>query len=136
MEGWTPPRLYSSAEELSFPQWSEARRPPPWGWEELSYPGHLFIEHLLWDGQAVERQVRCGWQCWVPEWEMQVESWRGPPRLWTEPGSQEGSQVALVVKHPPASAGDERDASSIPGSGRSAGGAWPPTPVFLAWKMP
>ena len=56
------------------------------------------------------------------EWEMQVESWRGPPRLWTEPGSQEGSQVALVVKHPPASAGDERDASSIPGSGRSAGG--------------
>ena len=31
------------------------------------------------------------------------------------------SQVALVVKNPPANAGDVRDASSIPGLGRSAG---------------
>ena len=29
------------------------------------------------------------------------------------------SQVALVVKHPPANAGDVRDANLIPGSGRS-----------------
>ena len=32
------------------------------------------------------------------------------------------SQVALVVKSPPAKAGDLRDADSIPGSGRSPGG--------------
>ena len=32
------------------------------------------------------------------------------------------SQVALVVKNPPANAGDVRDVSSIPGSGRSPGG--------------
>ena len=32
------------------------------------------------------------------------------------------SQVALVVKNPPASAGDPRDVSSIPASGRSPGG--------------
>ena len=32
------------------------------------------------------------------------------------------SQVALVVKNPPATAGDVRDAGSIPGSGRSPGG--------------
>ena len=31
-------------------------------------------------------------------------------------------QVALVIKNPPAEAGDLRDASSIPGSGRSLGG--------------
>ena len=31
-------------------------------------------------------------------------------------------QTALVVKNPPASAGDVRDAGSIPGSGRSPGG--------------
>ena len=31
------------------------------------------------------------------------------------------SQVALVVKNPPANAGDKRDASSNPGSGRSPG---------------
>ena len=32
------------------------------------------------------------------------------------------SQVALVVKNPPANAGDLRDAGSIPGSGRFPGG--------------
>ena len=32
------------------------------------------------------------------------------------------SQVALVVKNPPANAGDVRDAGLIPGSGRSPGG--------------
>jgi len=32
------------------------------------------------------------------------------------------SQVALVVKNPPASAGDIRDAGSIPGLGRFPGG--------------
>jgi len=41
------------------------------------------------------------------------------------------SQVALVVKNLPASAGDIKDASSIPGLGRSpGGGAWQPIPVF------
>ena len=32
------------------------------------------------------------------------------------------SYVALVVKNPPANAGDARDAGSIPGLGRSLGG--------------
>ena len=32
------------------------------------------------------------------------------------------SQVALVVKNPPANAGELRDAALIPGSGRSLGG--------------
>ena len=32
------------------------------------------------------------------------------------------SQVVLVVKHPPANAGDIRDAGSIPGLGRATGG--------------
>ena len=34
---------------------------------------------------------------------------------------QESSQVMLVVKNPPANAGETRDAGSIPGSGRSPG---------------
>ena len=38
-----------------------------------------------------------------------------PEDLW------EGVLVALVVNKPPASAGDIRDAGSIPGSGRSLG---------------
>ena len=37
-----------------------------------------------------------------------------PSFLWT-------SQLALVVKNPPANAGDARDMGSIPGSGRSPG---------------
>ena len=42
------------------------------------------------------------------------------------------SQVALEVKNLPASAGDLRDAGSIPGSGRCPrDGQWQPTPVFL-----
>jgi len=36
-------------------------------------------------------------------------------------GSSEASQVMLVVKNPPANAGN-KDVSSIPGSGRSPGG--------------
>ena len=32
------------------------------------------------------------------------------------------SQVVLVIKNPPANAGDARDTGSIPGSGRSPGG--------------
>ena len=43
------------------------------------------------------------------------------------------SQVALLVKNPPPSAGDVRDAGSVLGSGRSP---WrrkrQPTPVFLS----
>ena len=37
-------------------------------------------------------------------------------------GSDGASQVVLVVKNLPASAGDIRDAGSIPGLGRSPGG--------------
>ena len=45
------------------------------------------------------------------------------------------SQVALVIKNPPANAGDIRDVGSIPGSGRSPGGGHDnPTPVFLPGK--
>ena len=38
------------------------------------------------------------------------------------PCPQGASQVALVVKNPPANAGDVRDVSSNPGSGKSPGG--------------
>ena len=45
------------------------------------------------------------------------------------------SQVALVVKNPPASARDIRDAGSIPGSGRSLGGELWTHSSILAWKI-
>ena len=41
------------------------------------------------------------------------------------------SQVVPVVKNLPANAGDVREVGSIPESGRSPGGGWHPTPVFL-----
>ena len=45
------------------------------------------------------------------------------------------SQVAIVVKNPPANAGEIRDVCLIPGSGRSPWRRkWQPTPVFLSGK--
>ena len=46
------------------------------------------------------------------------------------------SRVALVVKNPPANAGDVRDVGSIPGSGRSSGGAHGNHSSILAWRIP
>ena len=45
------------------------------------------------------------------------------------------SQVALVVKNPPANAGDLRDMSGIPGLGRSPGGGHGNSSI-LAWRVP
>ena len=47
------------------------------------------------------------------------------------------THVALVVKNPPANAGDLRDTGLIPGLGRSPeGGHGKPTPVFLPGESP
>ena len=48
--------------------------------------------------------------------------------LWQAHGS---SQVALVVKNPPANAGDVRDLGSVSGSGSSLEEGTATTPVFL-----
>ena len=46
------------------------------------------------------------------------------------------SQEVLVVKNPPANAGDARDVGSTPESGRSSGGEkWQLSPVFLPGKF-
>ena len=44
--------------------------------------------------------------------------------------------VVLVVKAPPASAGDTRDTGSIPGWGRSHGGGMATHSSILAWRIP
>ena len=46
------------------------------------------------------------------------------------------SQVTLMVKNPPAIAGDVRDSGSIPGSGRSPGGGMAVHSSILAWRIP
>ena len=45
------------------------------------------------------------------------------------------SQVVLVVKNPPANAGDVRDMGLIPGSGRSHS-SMATHPNILVWKIP
>ena len=45
------------------------------------------------------------------------------------------SQVALVLKKPPASAGDIRDVDSMLGLGRSSGGGHGNPPSILAWRI-
>ena len=49
--------------------------------------------------------------------------------IWT-------SQVAPVVKNPPANAGDIRDAGLIPGMERSPGGGYDNPLHILAWRIP
>ena len=41
-----------------------------------------------------------------------------------------------MVKNPPANAGDVRDMSLIPGSGRSSGGGQGNLLSILAWRIP
>ena len=48
----------------------------------------------------------------------------------------EASQVALVAKNLPVSAGEVRDAGSIPGSGRSPGEGHVNPLSTLAWRIP
>ena len=42
----------------------------------------------------------------------------------------------LVIKNPPANAGDVRDEDSVPGSGRSPGGGHGSPLSILAWRIP
>ena len=44
--------------------------------------------------------------------------------------------VILVVKNPPASAGDVRDVGLIPGSGRTPGGEHGSHTSILSWRTP
>ena len=44
--------------------------------------------------------------------------------------------ITLVVKNPPANAGDVRDVGLVPGLGRSPGGGHGNQLVFLAWRIP
>jgi len=44
--------------------------------------------------------------------------------------------VVLVVKNPPANAGDERDKGLTPGSGRLPGGGQATHSSILAWRIP
>ena len=46
------------------------------------------------------------------------------------------SQVALMVKNPPANAGEVRDAGSIPGSGRYSGGGHGKPPQYSCLENP
>ena len=46
------------------------------------------------------------------------------------------SQVALIVKNPPANAGEARNVDLIPGSGRSPGEEMATHYSILAWEIP
>ena len=50
--------------------------------------------------------------------------------------TKRASQVALVVKSPPANAGDVKDTGSVTGPGRPAGGGHGNHSTFLAWRTP
>ena len=72
-----------------------------------------------------------------------VAEWHGLEPLWFMTlfcpkwtSQNRTSQVAQVVKTPPANAGDTRDKGLIPGSGRSPGGGNGTPSSILVWRMP
>ena len=67
-------------------------------------------------GDTVTHNLLPVWQFISPQcFEQELEFWGSQAAGWA-------SQVALVVKNPPANAVEKRDAGSLPGSGRSPGG--------------
>ena len=68
-------------------------------------------QEILDSSQNV-REGQRGWSSILP----------GPHADGAPWSKAQASQAALVVKNPPANAGDIRDAGSIPGSGRSPAG--------------
>ena len=58
-------------------------------------------------------------------------------RIRTHVQKDGAPEVVLVVKNPPANAGDIiKDAGSIPGSGRSLGGEHRNPFQYFAWRIP
>ena len=53
---------------------------------------------------------------------LSINSSKLPQAFWYPCCPHEASQVTLMIKNPPANAGDIRDIGSTPGSGRSPGG--------------
>ena len=123
------------------------RRPSQWGEDRIWLPCVIFLRGREWEGDkaficlslvsysiSVEG-LRNLWHCnclGFANWEQEEEEEKkGILRnLTVSVGSlpsgsrmvvSASSQVALVVKNLPASAGDARDAGSIPGWGRSPG---------------
>ena len=64
---------------------------------------------------------------------MSPQSVPGIDSVYTQNGA---SQAALVVKNPPANAGDVRDVGSLSGSGKSPGGGNPTHSSILVWRIP
>jgi len=76
----------------------------------------------------IQQNWNLGWGLGLCTWNSQVSFssmiLKARLRVWR------ASQVTLMVKNPPANAGDIRDSGLIPGSGRSPGGG-PGNPLFL-----
>ena len=56
--------------------------------------------------------------------------------VWRSPSKNRASQAGLVVKNPPANAGDIRDAGWISGTGRSPGGGPGNPPQYSCLENP
>ena len=95
---------------------------------------------LHWVGAVPDRQEGCFCVCWraqarhAPAYVLKQS--QGSLRInsshtWTGP-----SQVARVLKNPPAKAGGLRDVGSVSESGRSSGGGNVAHSSLLTWRIP
>ena len=108
-----------------YPRWQTL-----WGGSKYSHSFRLLTEYflpLLCKLLELKKQIHLGWvsRCWY----MTVDLRSQPQAYYAWMHRPEGvSQVALLVKDPPANAGDKRSmVGKIPWKR-----AWQPTPVFLS----
>jgi len=102
---------------------------------QLSQCTHTDQERMDVCYEALSYQISVAEQVFsktVSEWIRSFQFQEGLVKLTAKGNQCRASQVVLVVKNPPANAGDIRDEGSIPETGRPLwGGEWQPTPVFL-----
>ena len=102
----------------------------------------IFLFQAGWDGagwswQPHSHSYGLNWAAWAGK--VGLGGWGFSLVVPHFPGTQtslQASQVVLVVKNPPASAGDIRDMGLIPGSGRSLEEGMATHSSILAWRIP